>query len=121
MSGPSGRRRIWAEASKWNSPWPAAASAGRKREVVAPSRQNTPASRDGRSLRAPLDRPRPGAPVELVAERGQALGEARGVIGVQRLAQHRGAAGRGREKQRAGGDGLRSRDLDDGHASEPTA
>ena len=72
--------------------------------------------RDGRSLWAPLDPPLSRCPIQPVAECGEALGEAGGVIGVQRLAQHRGATGRGREEQRAGGDGLGPWDFEDGHA-----
>ena len=60
--------------------------------------------REGRSLGAPLDPPPARCPIQLVAERGEALGETGRVIGVQRFPQHRGPIGRGREKQRAGGD-----------------
>jgi hypothetical protein len=77
--------------------------------------------RDGRSLWAPLDPPLPRCPIKPVAKCGEALGEAGRVIGVQRLTQHRGATGRRREEQRAGGDGLGSWDFKDGHAVEPTA
>ena len=77
VSGPRGRRRIWAEASKWNSPWPAAASAGRNLEVVAPSRQNTAGLREPASGPPPSSRHRPGArSTARSPERGEAIGEA---------------------------------------------
>jgi hypothetical protein len=72
---------------------------------------------DGRALRTPFDRPRRRRTGDLVTQRGQAFGEARSVVGVERPPQRRGPARRRRQEQRAVSDGLRPGNLGNRHAS----
>ncbi|GAA3303778.1 hypothetical protein GCM10020295_53230 [Streptomyces cinereospinus] len=93
-----------------------AASAGRKRAVVAPSRQWTSASVTARALRAAVDLPGAGGAADPVAEPGEAFGEALGVVRPERPEQGGDPVGRRREEEGAGGEGLGTGDVDYGHA-----